>query len=168
MPSIAVVSCVMACAILVLAPTPAPAEDQEVVEGGEVVDVGDAANRGMSASNPRVKTLLASHPKEFVTICVAGCAGKPAIVQALPRPVTARTAEMLPSSATIDGSKSGKAGKPVKSVGVGAADVDAVTCIAGCNGSAGLVVQRMTGLPTPLKAAPKSKSDNRNEPLDVR
>lgn len=164
MPSIAVASCVMASAILVLAPTPAPAQDEEVVEGGEAVDVGDAGDRGMSASNPRVKTLLASHPKEFVTICVAGCAGKPAIVQALPRPVTGRTAEMLPTSATMDGSKSGKA---VKSVGVGAADANAVTCVAGCNGPVGQVVQRMSDLPLPLKAAPKTKSDNGNEPLDV-
>ena len=57
----------------------------------------------MPATNPRVKSLLAAHPAEFVTICVAGCAGKPSIVQMLPKPIPSRRGEMRTTAGTMDG-----------------------------------------------------------------
>ena len=98
-PSIALSTCLLASVMLVLAPTPAPAEG-ELVEGGDVVDIGDGGGKGMPATNPRVKSLLAAHPGEFVTICVAGCAGKPSIVQMLPMPMQARRGEMRTTAGT--------------------------------------------------------------------
>jgi hypothetical protein len=159
-PPIAVSTCLLS-AILVLAPTPAPAEG-ELVEAGDVVDIGDGGEKGMPATNPRVKSLLAAHPGEFVTICVAGCAGKPSIVQMLPKPMPARTGEMRTTAGTMDG-PAGR--RPAYPVGFGAADANAVTCVAGCGGRPG-VIQNMPGLPPP-KAAPQKDVDAGNEPLDV-
>jgi hypothetical protein len=159
MPSIAVTSCLLASAFLVFAPTPAPAESEELVEAGDVVDIGGVSDKGMPATNPRVKALLAAHPGEFVTICVAGCAGRPAIVQALPQPVTGRAAEMRTTAATMGGSKA--------PMGFGAADTNTVTCVAGCGGPPGQVIQRMDSLPAPPKVAPRSPAAGGNEPLDV-
>ncbi len=134
MPSVAVSLCLLASAILVLAPTPAPAEG-ELIEAGDVVDIGDAGGAsGMPATNPRVKSLLAAHPDEFVTICVAGCAGKPSIVQMLPKPIPSRRGEMRTTAGTMDGPNGAR---PVYPVGFGAADANAVTCVAGCGGHAG-------------------------------
>ena len=163
MPSIAVSACLLASALLVLAPTPAPAEG-ELVEAGNVVDIGDGASeKGMPATNPRVKSLLAAHPGEFVTICVAGCAGKPSIVQVLPKPMPTRTGEMRTTAGTMDGQKGRH---PANPVGFGAADANAVTCIAGCGGRPG-VIQNMPGLPPPPKAEPQQGAAAGNEPLDV-
>src|SRR5687767_10728371 len=91
-PPLIFASCIAAVGALLFASTPAPAED-ELVEGGKVADIEDPGS-GMPASNPRVKGLLAGRSNDFITVCVAGCAGKPAIVQVLPKPIEARTAAM--------------------------------------------------------------------------
>jgi hypothetical protein len=134
--------------------TAAPAEGEEIIEGGEVVSGGEDDGRGMSASNPRVKPMLAAHPNEFTTICVAGCDGKPAVVQTLPKPFEKRAGAMRTTAA---GASAGRAA-------YGASD--AVTCIAGCGGPAGQIVQRLPGLPPPK--APPAPREQGNEPLDVR
>ncbi|KAB2939319.1 MAG: hypothetical protein K8F92_07790 [Hyphomicrobium sp.] len=142
--------------MLLFAATPAPAEGEEVIEGGEVVDIGDEAETGMPASNARVKAMLAAHPHEFVTICVAGCAGKPTIVQILPKPIESRAGAMR----TTAGDRRPNYG------GHGGPDSDAVTCVAGCAGRPGQVVQRLPGLPPP-KAPPHAAAKEGNEPLDI-
>lgn len=153
-PSVAVGSFLMASAVLILAPS-APAASDEIVEGGDVAEFSEAGSQNMPASGPRVKPLLSAHPHEFVTICVAGCAGKPGIVQVLPMPVEKRAGEMRTT-----------AGGP-SPAGVGAAYSDATTCVAGCTGAPGQVLQRMPGLPPPPKPAPRSEPTFGNEPLDV-
>jgi hypothetical protein len=144
-------TCIAAVGALLVASTPAPAED-ELVEGGKVTDIEDPGS-GMPASNPRVKGLIAGRSNDFVTVCVAGCAGKPAIVQVLPKPVEARTAAMRTTAA--DGTRQS---------GPSAAD-NSVTCVAGCAGRPGEVVQRLPDLPPPTVVAPRSEDGN--EPLDV-
>jgi hypothetical protein len=52
-------------------------------------------------------------------------------------------------------------------VGLNEVYSDATTCIAGCNGPPGRVLQRMPGLPLPAKPAPRSEPSFGNEPLDV-
>jgi hypothetical protein len=170
MPSVAVSLCLLASAILVLAPTPAPAEG-ELIEAGDVVDIGDAGGAsGMPATNPRVKSLLAAHPAEFVTICVAGCAGKPSIVQMLPKPIPSRRGEMRTTAGTMDGLNGAH---PVYPVGFGVADANAVTCVAGCGGPPGQIIQNLPGLPAPSKASARKAAEADkgveagNEPLDV-
>lgn len=158
-PSVAVGSFLLASAVLILAPS-APAASDEIVEGGDVAEFSEAGSQSMPASAPRVKPLLSAHPHEFVTICVAGCAGKPRIVQVLPMPVEKRSGEMR---TTADG----PAGGGRLPAGVGAAYTDATTCVAGCNGPPGQVLQRMPGLPPPAKPAPRSEPTFGNEPLDV-
>ena len=166
-PSIALSTCLLASVMLVLAPTPAPAEG-ELVEGGDVVDIGDGGAKGMPATNPRVKSLLAAHPGEFVTICVAGCAGKPSIVQMLPKPMQARSGEMRTTAGTMD-LPQGR--RPAYPVGLAATDANAVTCVAGCVGAPGQIIQSMPGLPPSPKVAPQKGADAAtavgNEPLDV-
>src|SRR5688500_16845720 len=83
MPSLAVALCLMASAFFVLASVSSPAQAEEMIED-DVADESSGSGKGMPASNPRVRGMLAAHPGEFVTICVAGCAGKPSIVQMLP------------------------------------------------------------------------------------
>ena len=51
--------------------------------------------------------------------------------------------------------------------GVGVAYTDATTCVAGCNGPPGQVLQRMPGLPLPAKPAPRGEPSFGNEPLEV-
>lgn len=136
--------------------TSVSAVGEEIVEGGDGFIIGEAADRGMSATNPRVKTLLADHPNEFVTLCVAGCDGKSGVVQILPKPVEKRAGAMRTTAA------GGASGAGASSYS------DAVTCMAGCNGPAGQVLQRLPGLPPP-KAAPMPDAEGAgNEPLDVR
>jgi hypothetical protein len=43
---------------------------------------------------------------------------------------------------------------------------DATTCVAGCTGAPGQVLQRMPGLPPPAKPAPREPTFG-SEPLDV-
>jgi hypothetical protein len=150
-----VASGIVAVAALLFASTPAPAEGEKVIEGGVTTDAThEDETSGMPASNPRVKAMLAAHPNEFVTICVAGCAGKPSIVQVLPKPLEARSAAMRTT-----------AGDSRPSYGAYGVDADAVTCIAGCSGQRGQAVQRLPGLP-PVKVAPVAPAEG-NEPLDV-
>jgi hypothetical protein len=148
LPPLVLATCIAAVGAFLAAATPAPAED-EVVEGGKVKDIEDPGS-GMPASNPRVKNLLAGRSNDFVTVCVAGCAGKPGIVQVLPKPVEARAAEMRTTAG--DGAR-----KPAVS--------NSVTCVAGCGGRAGEAVQRLPELPPPRPVVPRKDDDN--EPLDV-
>jgi hypothetical protein len=149
-PPLVIATCIAALGALLVASTPAPAEG-ELVEGGEIADIDDPG-RGMPASNPRVKGLIAGHPSEFVTVCVAGCAGKPAVVQTLPKPMPARASAMRTTSS--DGAnKFGSARYD-----------DAVVCVAGGGGAPGQVVQRFPRLP-PHVAAPREEEGN--EPLDM-
>lgn len=145
----------MIIATLLLTPTPAPAAE-EVVAGGEITTDSELPERGMPASNPRVKSILASHPSELLTICVAGC-GKPAIVQALPKPIERRSAGMR----TTAGGSAAAPHQPAYD----AIDRDAVMCVAGCGGRPGQVVQKMPGLPPPRADA--ASEEGANEPLDV-
>jgi hypothetical protein len=149
-PPLIFASCIAAVGALLFASTPAPAED-ELVEGGKVTDIEDPGS-GMPASNPRVKGLLAGRSNDFVTVCVAGCAGKPAIVQVLPKPIEARAAAMR---TTADGAR-----QPGP-----AAAGNTVTCVAGCAGRPGEAVQRLPDLLPPKVVAPRSEDGN--EPLDI-
>ncbi len=73
-----------------------------------IMDVHSAKVKGMPATNPRVKPILAAHPDQLVVICVAGCDGKPKAVQILPRPIAGRAAEYVPSAATRAGASTGR------------------------------------------------------------
>jgi hypothetical protein len=176
----------LAAAQLVFMPPSTPAQSAELVADGVATNSGpgadDAGEGGMPASNPRVRSILAEHPSQFVVICVAGCDGKPKIVQILPRPVTGRTAEYLPSAGTTDKPVYGPAA-PGKQAGRAATDGNAVICMAGCGGRPGQIVQRVVDLPPPGKVAPmpaptalpklaptprpKPADDKDNEPLDI-
>ncbi len=141
MPSLAVASFALASAIFILAPS-APADSQEaprkspeVIADGTPEKLPDGPDKGMPASNPLVRGMLSSHPGEMVTICVAGCEGRPQIVQALPKPRQVRTGEMRPTSAHAEG--------PAR------ASDNAVVCLGGCAGRPGQVVQRLPMLPPP-------------------
>ncbi len=152
-PSIGVtMSLLVVAALLVLVPPADPAEADEIVAGGSATRAADTFE-GMPATNPRVKSLLAAHPGDFVTICVAGC-GKPTIVQMLPKPLESRVGAMRTTAA-------GGPAQPAYEK----ADRDAVLCVAGC-GAHNKVVQRLPGLPAAPKAVPKPKDPLRNEPLD--
>lgn len=137
------------------------AQSTELVADGVVADTDagadDVGESGMPSSNPRVRSILAAHPSQFVVICVAGCAGKPTIVQILPRPVTGRTAEYLPSAGTTDKPVYGPAVPGKSAVKVPTSD-NAVVCLAGCNGRPGQIVQRVVDLPPPAKVTPKPAS----------
>lgn len=149
---------------LVLALALLPAEAEELLEGGDVVDAGDVGEKGMPATNPRVRSLLAAHPREFVTICVAGCRGKPSIVQILPMPATARTGAMRTTAGSMG---SPQKGRPDNAAGLAAADANAITCVAGCGGRPGQVLQRLPDLPASRPPAPRKEADAGNEPLDI-
>lgn len=155
MPPLALSACVLAGAMLVLYPTPAPAEDDKLIEGGKVYNSDDVSDRGMPASNPRVKSILSAHPNDLVTVCVAGC-DKPTIVQMLPKPRERRIGGMRTTAA------GGEAEAPLPSYD--RVDRDAVMCVAGCAGRGGQVVQRLPNLP-PVKVAPP-QAPKGNEPLD--
>ncbi len=145
--------------------TDVQAEDAIVVDGQDAPNL-DNYRGGMPASNPRVKPFLAAHPDQYVVLCVAGCSGKPKIVQLLPRPVKGRAAEYRPSAA-------GPA--------IPADESNDVVCLAGCAGRPGQVVQRMLDLPPPVVAKPQKKTSDAappakpepakpwkgNEPLDI-
>ncbi len=146
------------------------AEDAVVIDGQDPLD---NAGGGMPRSNPRVKSILAAHSDQFVVLCVGGCGGgKTRIVQLLPKPVKARTAEFRPSAAGPEGS-----GR--RAIGRFAADEsDDVVCVAGCVGRPGQVVQRNLDLPPPFVAKPKTSDatppappapapEKAPEPLDI-
>lgn len=161
-PSLVVAVCLMASAFLVLAPAPSLAEAEELIEG-DVVDEGAGGGKGMAASNPRVKSMIAAHPGEFVTICVAGCDGKPSIVQMLPKPFESRSSEMRTTAGNFGPSGRGLA----QPAGYGPASSDTTTCVAGCGGPPGQVLQRMPLLPPAAKRALRGDAEAGNEPLDV-
>jgi hypothetical protein len=129
------------------------AEDAIVVNGQDAPNLDDYGG-GMPRSSPRVQALLAAHPDQFVVLCIAGCNGPRAkILQLLPRPVDARTAEFRPSAAGPGGKDKGK--------GVAANENDDVLCIAGCPGKRGQVLQRDLDLPPPV--APKPPEEQASE-----
>jgi hypothetical protein len=161
MPSVVAAVCLMASAFLVLTPAPSPAEAEEMIEG-DVADEGSGGGKGMPASNPRVRSMIAAHPGELVTICIAGCDGKPAIVQMLPKPFESRSGEMRTTAGSFDGAP-GRSSR----AGYGPASSDATTCVAGCDGPPGQVLQRMPGLPPAAKRLPRGEADADNEPLDI-
>jgi len=136
-----------------LSPAPAAAED-EILDSGFGVE-----EHGMPASNPRVKPLLAGHPNDLVTICVAGC-GKPTIVQLLPKPREKRVGSMRTTAA--DGSA------PARRPAYDAVDRNDVLCVAGCGARGGHVVQRLPALPPVKVHREPADDDNRSEPLEVR
>ena len=162
-PSIAF-ACLTVGSVLVLAPALLPAEAEELIEDGDVDDAGPVGEKGMPATNPRVKSLLAAHPRDFVTICVAGCSGKPSIVQILPLPATTRTGEMRTTAGSMDGSHKRR---PANAAGFDAADPNAITCVAGCGSRPGQVLQRLPDLPAQRQPTPRKEAAAGNEPLDI-
>jgi hypothetical protein len=146
----------LAAAALCVVNPQAHATDVKVDAGGDAIDLHPG--RGMPDTNPRVKSILAAHPNDFVTICVAGCDGKSKVVQILPRPVTTRSGEVVPSSAkdTYGPPKPGKSAQRASA----ADENNDVICLAGCMGKSGQVLQRVKDLP-PL---PKSASAANSKP----
>jgi hypothetical protein len=146
---------------------PATAAGQMKVDegGGDVLDLHPA--RGMAATNPLVREILAAHPDQFVVICVAGCNGKTRIVQVLPEPITGRAAENVPSAASMNNGVYGppRPGKAQHSTDLD--EADDVVCLAGCIGRPGKVLQRITDLPSPARLAPKAHRHKQSQPLDV-
>jgi hypothetical protein len=136
-------------------------KDVKVDAGGDALDLH--VGRGMPATNPRVQSILAAHPNEFVTICVAGCDGKSKVVQILPRPVAGRTGEYVQSSAK-DTYGPPQPGKPARQMSDQNNDV---ICLAGCMGKPGQVLQRVKDLPPPPKAPAKSASAGKSKPAPV-
>jgi hypothetical protein len=131
------------------------AEDAIVVNGQDAPNL-DGYGGGMPASNPRVQQLLSAHPDQFVVLCVAGCNGpKSKIVQLLPRPVKARTAEFQPSAAGPEDKSSGSAT---------GSESDDVICIAGCPGKRGQVLQRDLDLPPPVVPKPPQEQASEEPP----
>ena len=158
-PSVAVLTGLLAVTPVVVMLLATRAQSTELVADGVATDTGpdDVGEGGMPSSNPRVHSILAGHPSQFVVICVAGCAGKPTIVQILPRPVTGRTSEYLPSAGTTDKPVYGPA-VPGKSAGKVSTGDNAVVCLAGCDGRPGQIVQRVVDLPPPAKVTPRPAS----------
>lgn len=157
-----------AAACLVLAPTARAQDDVAVDDGGDVLDL--RASRGMAATNARVAPILASYPNQYAVICVAGCIGKPHVVQLLPRPVTVRTASNVPSSAKIGDEAFGPP-RPGQMLAQKSDEQNDVVCVAGCTGSPGQVLQHINDLPAPGKAkagAAKAKAKPKKyEPLAI-
>ena len=118
----------------------------------------------MPASNPRVKPCSPRTRDEFVTICVAGCAGKPAIVQMLPMPVESRAGEMRTTAGSLDGPRRPVLRSPPDTARRAPMPRRASPDAAGPPGQ---VLQRMPGLPPPAKPVPRGEADAGNEPLDV-
>jgi len=151
-------------ALCVLSSTGARAESKvELDQGGPVVDREDTGD-GMPSSNPRVRSILAAHPGQYVVICVAGCNGKPHAVQILPRPVTERAGGYLPSMAKMGREAYGPP-RPAALTGKSAVQANDVVCVAGCIGRPGQVVQRVSGLPPPTRS--KASNKKRDDRLDL-
>jgi hypothetical protein len=148
-------------ALSFLSSTGARAENKvELDQGGAVADTVDPRD-GMPSSNPRVRSILAAHPGQYVVICVAGCNGKPHAVQILPRPVTARAGGYLPSMAKM-GKEAYGPPRPAALARSSVVQANDVVCVAGCVGRPGQVVQRVSGLPPPARRkASNKKRDNR-------
>jgi hypothetical protein len=147
------------------------ADDAVVIDGQDAANL-DNYGGGMRRSNPRVKPFIEAHPDQLVVLCVAGCSGKPRIVQLLARPISTRTAEYQPSAAGPTGNGKGARNRFAEYEG------DDVVCLAGCSGRPGQVVQRNFDLPPPpvvpkppqeetSEAAPPAPPEKSPEPLDV-
>jgi hypothetical protein len=104
-------------------------------------------------------------------LCVAGCSGKPRIVQLLARPVNTRMTEYRPSAAGPMGKGKGARHRFADYEG------DDVVCLARCSGRPGQVLQRNFDLPPPVvpkppqeetsEAAPPAPPEKKPEPLDI-
>jgi len=161
----------LAAGACLLLSSPARAMGETLIDG-EAGTMG-TGGKSMPNSNPRVQSILAAHPNQFVVICVAGCDGKPKAVQILPRPVKGRTGAFVPSAAKIGREPYGP---PLPGQGTvkTATESDDVVCMAGCLGRPGQIVQRIPGLPpptagrprTPKDVLPKKRDEKRNEPLE--
>jgi hypothetical protein len=146
-------------ALYLMQPFAARAADEVVMDdGGDIVDV-NSGSRDMQASNPRVKSILAAHPDQYVVVCVAGCDGKPKAVQILPRRVMGREGAFVPTT--------GKTGRrvygpprPGQSAAAAAAKRDDIVCVAGCMGRPGQVLQHVSDLPAPVKVKPGTRKRN--------
>ena len=93
--------CLATALLLLQSPLVRAAEGPVVVDGVADNSISADAGAGMSNANPRVRSILAAHPNQFVVICVAGCDGKPKAVQVLPRPVERRVGQFVPSAAKM-------------------------------------------------------------------
>ncbi len=151
-------------ALSVLSSHPARADSKvELDDAGKVVDTEDTGG-GMPSSNPRVSPILAAHPGQFVVICVAGCDGKPHAVDILPRPVGARVGGFVPSTAKMGNETYGPP-RPTALADKNAGTADDVLCLAGCISRPGQVVQRISDLPPPARAAPRASREKPYVPL---
>ena len=150
--------CLATALLLLQSPLVRAAEGPVVVDGVADNSISADAGAGMSNANPRVRSILAAHPNQFVVICVAGCDGKPRAVQVLPRPVERRVGQFVPSAAKMGKLVPGPQ-RQGASAGSMAATENDVVCIAGCNSKPGQVLQRISGLPAPPKAAPAVSKD---------
>jgi hypothetical protein len=153
-------------ALALLAQSAGAAGDVKLDQGGSVLDVD--SGRGMSPSNKRVAPILASYPNQYAVICVAGCIGRPHVVQLLPQPVAARSGGYVPTSARIEGKAYGP---PAPRQTAQRANND-VVCVAGCTGPTGQVLQRINDLPPEGQAGggaheARSIKPKKYEPLDV-
>ncbi len=125
------------------------ADTVEVDEGGTVEKEADRG-RGMRKASPRVRAILEDHPNQLVVVCVAGCGGKPRPVQILPKATTGRVGGYVTTAAHEDGKVYGP---PVPAAVERTRTRDDVVCLAGCIGKRGQVLQHVSGLPPPRKAA---------------
>jgi hypothetical protein len=147
-------------ALSLMQPFAARADDEVVLDDGGDSLVVNSGGRDMAASNPRVRSILAAHPDQFVVVCVAGCNGKPKAVQILPRQVVGREGAFVPTT--------GKTGRQVygpplpgqSAAAAAAAKADDIVCVAGCTGRPGQVLQHMSDLPAPAKVKPGKAKRN--------
>lgn len=126
------------------------AEDKVAVDEGGRLSERLGSSVGMPSSNPRVRSILAAHPNQYVVICVAGC-GKPKIVQILPAPAAQRIGQHVPSAGKTNGEVYGPP-SPGRAGRRGASKQDDVVCLAGCIGKPGKVLQHISGLPPPRRS----------------
>jgi hypothetical protein len=145
--------CLATALSLLQSPLVRAEEGPVVLDGAANTSISADSSSGMPTTNPRVRSILAAHPHQFVVICVAGCDGKPKAVQVLPRPVEGRVGQFVPTAAA-PGKPAYGPQRPGASQGSMAATEDDVICLAGCNSKPGHVLQRISGLPPPPKAAP--------------
>jgi hypothetical protein len=141
-------------------PFAARADDEVAVdEDGEALVVS-SGGRDMPASNPRVRSILAAHPDQYVVVCVAGCDGKPKAVQILPRPVMGREGSFVPAKGKMGGKLYGPPPPAGSAAAIAAAKRDDIVCVAGCMGRPGQVLQHVSDLPAPVKVKPGEKKRN--------
>jgi hypothetical protein len=143
-------------ALYLMQPFAARAADEVVMDDGGDVIAARSSGHDMPASNPRVKSILAAHPDQYVVVCVAGCDGKPKAVQILPRPVMGRQGAFVPAKGKMERKVYGPPA-PGQSAAAAAAKRDDVVCVAGCLGRPGQVLQHVSDLPAPVKVKPGTR-----------